>query len=550
MQKDFPASGDKTDVFIDLLAKFYNKEIPIMMDKISSNLSIDYTKDYFLYKAKKQVERLFYANVIKNIMNNLHDLENMNLFGYTESDVKKIQIQEEVLLKTIKNIDFSKLEHGINEHMEDEKIIGRKEYQLFANSIKKISKGLNQFMDYFEDYIQLSLCETLIEKQEDDRYKKFLEGLNFTNKAREKLISEKEKENCPHCGGKNFVSVGLSSRVERNINDVEISFGRNFYCNDCYKYFYSNYLRIIDNYEYSNCEHNKLEAAYMPVFDPSLIILCKVCMKCGKRLISCEYLKEQIDKYYPMFWNKVDKHMPYEFRLEKCSYCLGEDATNKLEEAGHTSLRALSLCKNKNPELFNYFFETTNTPEVVKVRSRTNLLYDEIKSIEWGGLLKSLLHKKKLEDKKKLRKKLFQEIADKEKLFNNYIREASNYYREKFDLPLIGEKWISETTLFKLIKQIYKDKEVVFHSRPNWLQGLELDIYIPEERLAIEYMGKQHYEPVSFFGGEESFLSLVERDKRKKDICIKNDIVLIHFDYRMAVSKESILKLIQFTHKV
>ena len=63
-------------------------------------------------------------------------------------------------------------------------------------------------------------------------------------------------------------------------------------------------------------------------------------------------------------------------------------------------------------------------------------------------------------------------------------------------------------------------------------------------------MGRQHHEPVSFFGGEESFLNLVERDERKEDICIKNGIALIHFDYRMTVNKENILKLIRFAQKV
>jgi len=33
MQKNFSANSDKTDVFVELLAKFYNKEIPMMVDK-------------------------------------------------------------------------------------------------------------------------------------------------------------------------------------------------------------------------------------------------------------------------------------------------------------------------------------------------------------------------------------------------------------------------------------------------------------------------------------------------------------------------------------
>ena len=44
----------------------------------------------------------------------------------------------------------------------------------------------------------------------------------------------------------------------------------------------------------------------------------------------------------------------------------------------------------------------------------------------------------------------------------------------------------------------------------------------------MEYQGKQHSEPVEFFGGEEVFKETVKRDKKKKALCKKNNCELIY----------------------
>ena len=69
------------------------------------------------------------------------------------------------------------------------------------------------------------------------------------------------------------------------------------------------------------------------------------------------------------------------------------------------------------------------------------------------------------------------------------------------------------------------------HSKPNWLGRQHLDIFIPEIKLAIEYMGEQHFIPISFFGGLESFKRRQYLDKRKKELCMENGIDLIEVSY-------------------
>lgn len=103
-------------------------------------------------------------------------------------------------------------------------------------------------------------------------------------------------------------------------------------------------------------------------------------------------------------------------------------------------------------------------------------------------------------------------------------------------------KWTSEATLFALVKKEYPDTIYQYHS--DWLGLQSLDIYIPSLRVGIEYQGEQHYRPVEIFGGEASFKSLVERDKRKVSLCLKNNVSLIHWKYDEVISVARLKKKI------
>lgn len=106
------------------------------------------------------------------------------------------------------------------------------------------------------------------------------------------------------------------------------------------------------------------------------------------------------------------------------------------------------------------------------------------------------------------------------------LREAENKYRLSIGAKKIGESWISETELFYKLKKSLKE-EVIHHGRPEWLGRQHFDIWIPELNVAIEYQGKQHDQPVDFFGGEEAFKENQKRDARKKKKCEENNVRLI-----------------------
>lgn len=121
------------------------------------------------------------------------------------------------------------------------------------------------------------------------------------------------------------------------------------------------------------------------------------------------------------------------------------------------------------------------------------------------------------------------------KLVNKILRNAENMLREQHGLPKIGEGWISEMEMYNLIKNKFKD--AIHHASPNWLKPQHFDVYVPSEGIAFEYQGKQHFEPVDFFGGKESFENMKQLDIRKKKKCKKNKILLIEWFYDEEISE-------------
>lgn len=123
-------------------------------------------------------------------------------------------------------------------------------------------------------------------------------------------------------------------------------------------------------------------------------------------------------------------------------------------------------------------------------------------------------------------------------LLDEIFRESENKLRENHNLPKIGEGWISETQLFYLVKE--KFDGAIQHHSPYWLYPQHLDIFIPSRNIAIEYQGRQHFEPIDFFGGVEAFQENLKRDKRKKKKCQDNKVKLIEWHYETPINRENL----------
>jgi hypothetical protein len=83
----------------------------------------------------------------------------------------------------------------------------------------------------------------------------------------------------------------------------------------------------------------------------------------------------------------------------------------------------------------------------------------------------------------------------------------------------------------------YLDKNEISYYRQHKFSDcknvfqLPFDFYLPKYRTAIEFDGKQHYEPMEFFGGLEAYNRLKVNDKIKSDYCEENYIDLIRIRY-------------------
>lgn len=63
---------------------------------------------------------------------------------------------------------------------------------------------------------------------------------------------------------------------------------------------------------------------------------------------------------------------------------------------------------------------------------------------------------------------------------------------------------------------------------------LPFDFYLPDLNVAIEYDGRQHYEPVNIFGGNIGLEKRKKNDSIKNKYCEDNEIELIRLPYTMS----------------
>lgn len=99
------------------------------------------------------------------------------------------------------------------------------------------------------------------------------------------------------------------------------------------------------------------------------------------------------------------------------------------------------------------------------------------------------------------------------------------------------ENNISETKIYEYIKDNI-NRRIVKQKKFKWLNGKSLDIYIPSMKIAVEYQGRQHFVPVSIYGGEKHFLKQKQRDIDKYNECKEHNIKLFYFSKEKEIPNE------------
>lgn len=115
-----------------------------------------------------------------------------------------------------------------------------------------------------------------------------------------------------------------------------------------------------------------------------------------------------------------------------------------------------------------------------------------------------------------------------------YNNKFSNKERSTYTRPV--NRWKTEETVYNVTKKLFSDYKVIYQYRPFFLKSkkggqLSYDVFISGLNIAIEYQGKQHFEPIEFFGGKEAYEKNIERDKEKYDLSIQHGIKLIYLNY-------------------
>jgi hypothetical protein len=95
--------------------------------------------------------------------------------------------------------------------------------------------------------------------------------------------------------------------------------------------------------------------------------------------------------------------------------------------------------------------------------------------------------------------------------------------------------WKREHAMFSLIANDFPDSCREYS--PSWLGAQRIDVFVPSLNVGFEFQGEQHSRPIEFFGGEEGFRRNNERDKRKRELCRRNGVILIEWQYYEAIDE-------------
>ena len=115
---------------------------------------------------------------------------------------------------------------------------------------------------------------------------------------------------------------------------------------------------------------------------------------------------------------------------------------------------------------------------------------------------------------------------------NTYYVYPINFISHQARCPYCNSRPKGEVIINKILKSLkikYEYQKTFDDLRDTGL--LSYDFYIPDQNILIEYQGRQHYQPVDYFGGDNQFKTQQKHDKMKADYAKDNGYKLIAVPY-------------------
>lgn len=119
--------------------------------------------------------------------------------------------------------------------------------------------------------------------------------------------------------------------------------------------------------------------------------------------------------------------------------------------------------------------------------------------------------------------------------FTTSLNTLNRLIREK-RVPLCSSCSKSESSGERKIREFLISHNIEFIQEKRFVEckdksTLPFDFYLPKHNLCIEYMGKQHYTPIDYFGGLKEFKIRKLHDEYKKEFCSNNEIGYLEIPY-------------------
>lgn len=127
---------------------------------------------------------------------------------------------------------------------------------------------------------------------------------------------------------------------------------------------------------------------------------------------------------------------------------------------------------------------------------------------------------------------------------NTYITSLDSYVH--YNVTRCPKCSNSESKAESFIKSFLINNNIIFKQEKGFdecrdINRLPFDFYLPEYNMIVEYNGKQHYEPIDYFGGENAFEIRRKHDEIKYEYCKSNNIKLVIIPYWEEKNIEDIL---------